>query len=653
MTLPLTKFFSRYRVVRNFLNEFPVFKIFLVLIPLFYTFIVVIEVKAIDTFSKMINGMKSSGIQDEAMRGVAAREAVKHLVYIFVKYLFLQIISGVFVYYNLKLYRSVAVYYLLKTLNIEKQTFSRMSSGEIKSILDRKANNIYKIIEYLFEKGIYHLIFVIYSMGYIYYKYEIFVFGYTIGTLVIFLVMITFFISKRNIIRKKYIKANAKTSADRFNILSNYDIIKAYRKEVDDVNSMDPNLQNMAKLGNISNFLSALTSFAVRVVFIVPNGVLYYLVIKNKMVNSLSTIGGFLAYNSIFCNLKNKVFYLREDIGKIGQYTAEVESYDTDLLPVDVQNTFLYFNYVDNRANKRNLFTNVRTLEHSTDSYLSYRGERLRVGYDITQDSIITPTRHVSEKSMLEDTFYNAENIETQLDPKCAFVFNNTIQIENLMLKANDRVLLKDINFVINRGEKIALVGKNGTGKSTFLDVLLRFKDYSGTILIDNVNMKDIYEFDQRANISYISQIPGIISGTVLDNLRYHDNSIPLEEIESKCEEYGYHETFSNLIDGYNTNVGENGRFLSGGQKQKISFMRGIIKNGDVFIMDEPTANLDPQSEIQIINHIFNKMEDKTVIMIVHKHNLLEKADKIVGIYNNEMRIYTDYTEFMLDSHLY
>lgn len=653
MNLFETRRLSKYRIVLNYMNEFPMFKILLFLSPLFFTMVVIGEVNIIMSFSEMLKTMKKSSFDNDSERSKAATKAIIHAAYIVGYYVAILLVNSTFVYYTCRIYRSVVIYYLLKILNIDKHTYTRMSSGEIKAILERKAFYISKVIELIFVKSVYYVIFILYTLSFITIKFGLWILLFTLLNMMIFLIAVSYFINKRNQIRKKYNDSYAKASADRFNILTNYDMIKAYNKEVDDVNTLDKNLNDVARYGTMSNFLSNLSSFMGKIILIIPNSALYYSIIKYNAVSTIRESEDFIAYNAIFCLLKCRINSLREKLVQIFQFCLDIESNDTDLFSSDIENLILFYNYTDNKANGRNLFENVNVLEHSTDSFILHNDIRVRVGYDITKDSPMTNSRHVAEKTVVIDDLRRNNSNEVKLEARKEFVFNDRIIFRNLSVKAGESTLFHDVNLTINKGEKIALVGKNGTGKSTLIDILLRFKEYSGTIYIDGKDMKDIYKFDQRSKVSYIPQNPGLISGTVLDNLIYHDSSLSKEYVIEICRQYGYHDTFIELNNGYETDVGENGRLLSGGQKQKISFMRGVIKNGDVVICDEPTSNLDPQSEIQMIDHIFGNLSEKTVIAIIHKHSLLNRFDKIIGIYNHGIRIYTDYLEFIKDSNLF
>ncbi|KAF9762645.1 ATP-binding cassette sub-family B member 7, mitochondrial [Nosema granulosis] len=231
--------------------------------------------------------------------------------------------------------------------------------------------------------------------------------------------------------------------------------------------------------------------------------------------------------------------------------------------------------------------------------------------------------------------------------------FENSIVFRSVSMEVNGRTLFTVDSLCIKKGEKVAIVGKNGSGKSSLVNLILRLRDYEGDAFIDNIEMKEISKTSQRDLISYIPQNPSISEGSVLDNLRYACPDTEEQKIMAICEEFNTHDLFSGMKDGYQTNVGEAGKYLSGGQKQKLSFMRAVIKNGDIFIFDEPTSNLDVKAEEEVLNYLFTKLSEKTSIVIIHNQNYLNKFDKIVGISNGEIQVYTEYSEFVKNEHLY
>lgn len=230
---------------------------------------------------------------------------------------------------------------------------------------------------------------------------------------------------------------------------------------------------------------------------------------------------------------------------------------------------------------------------------------------------------------------------------------NEKIEFKDFGLNFNTHILLKNTNFEIYKGEKVAIVGKNGTGKSTLMKTLLRFYNHDGEILIDGVNTKQISVSSQRSLMAYIPQTPYMVEGSVIANIKYSNPKITDSEVIDLSKMYKTHRIFKTLEDGYSTNVGENGRFLSGGQRQQVSFLRAVVKNSDIFLIDEPTANLDHVAEADMIGTIFQKMPDKTVLVIIHSFQYLSKFDKIIGLHNKGINVYTSFDDFKTDMHLY
>jgi ABC-type multidrug transport system fused ATPase/permease subunit len=231
--------------------------------------------------------------------------------------------------------------------------------------------------------------------------------------------------------------------------------------------------------------------------------------------------------------------------------------------------------------------------------------------------------------------------------------FKENIQFKNFGLTINEKVLLSKVSLEIKKGEKVAIFGKNGCGKSSLMTALLRFIDYEGDIIIDGKNVKEISVTSQRSLIAYVPQNPQIMEGTILENLKFGNNKISNDTVLDLCKAYKTHNIFKHFENGYSTNVGESGKFLSGGQKQQLSFMRAVIKDSDIYLIDEPTSNLDKKSEFEMLNLVFEKMTKKTVIAIIHNPKFLEKFDKILGVHDGVISVYTSYDDFLMDKNLY
>jgi ATP-binding cassette subfamily C protein len=193
--------------------------------------------------------------------------------------------------------------------------------------------------------------------------------------------------------------------------------------------------------------------------------------------------------------------------------------------------------------------------------------------------------------------------------------------------------VLKNISFTIKPKEKVAIVGKNGAGKTTIAKLLLRFYDVNdGEILIGNENIKDIDLTYLREKISYLSQNPEIFDNTIRYNISYGNQNINEIEIIKVCKIVNIHDDIIKLPFAYDTPAGEEGTRLSGGQRQKITIARNIIRNPDIFIFDELTSNIDSKSREQIFSSILNISKDKTLIYISHNLSEILNMDRVVVI---------------------
>lgn len=208
--------------------------------------------------------------------------------------------------------------------------------------------------------------------------------------------------------------------------------------------------------------------------------------------------------------------------------------------------------------------------------------------------------------------------------------FDNNIQFENVSIYHGETCIISNINLDIKKGQKIAVVGSNGTGKSSFIKTIFGFVDYTGSILIDGANLRDLSNKAVFNLISYIPQDDFTSDDTILNNLRLGRRNATREYIESKAKQFKAHDTFMALEDGYETEAGIKGNKLSGGQKQKLSIVRAAVKDSPIFILDEATAAIDKSYEKVAMDIFLDEMNEKTVIMIIHEKDYLKRFDKIV-----------------------
>lgn len=190
---------------------------------------------------------------------------------------------------------------------------------------------------------------------------------------------------------------------------------------------------------------------------------------------------------------------------------------------------------------------------------------------------------------------------------------------------------LKNISFQLNPGQKLAVIGKTASGKSTLADLLLRMFDVtSGRILIDDINIKDLSLDDLRRKIGYVPQESFLFSDTVNNNVAFGRNEATEEEIVQFTKHTAVYDDIMGLQDQFETRMGERGVTLSGGQKQRISIARALIKNPDLVILDDSLSAVDTKTEQKVLDYLNGALKNKTSIIITHRaHNLLD-YDKII-----------------------
>lgn len=209
---------------------------------------------------------------------------------------------------------------------------------------------------------------------------------------------------------------------------------------------------------------------------------------------------------------------------------------------------------------------------------------------------------------------------------------DNSIEIRDLKLKSGEKTLFENANFEINRGEKVVIVGKNGVGKSSLLRSILKLKSIeSGDISIDGFDVENICDESFRSIISYVPQETHLFNESVMYNIKYGSHKVFDEDIIRLSKEFGLHDSIMRLDDGYNTNVGERGSGLSGGERQKVIILRALARSCSILIMDEPTAALDKEAEFNIMRKILDR-KDLTVIAIVHNLELLPLFNKVIVV---------------------
>jgi ATP-binding cassette subfamily B protein len=193
--------------------------------------------------------------------------------------------------------------------------------------------------------------------------------------------------------------------------------------------------------------------------------------------------------------------------------------------------------------------------------------------------------------------------------------------------------VIKNISFSIKPGQKIALVGESGEGKTTLTNLLLRLYDTNnGSILIDGQNISEHSRSSLRDQIAIVFQEPNLFSGTIEENISYSDTNSDIETIIKSAKAANAHEFIQGLDKGYKSEIGEKGLKLSGGQKQRIAIARAIQKNSPILILDEATSSLDSKSELLVQEALEHLMKNRTTIIIAHRLSTIQNVDVIIAL---------------------
>jgi len=197
----------------------------------------------------------------------------------------------------------------------------------------------------------------------------------------------------------------------------------------------------------------------------------------------------------------------------------------------------------------------------------------------------------------------------------------------------SDKAIFKNFNFSINSGERVALVGPSGGGKSTIIKLLLRFHDISkGQIKIDGQDISQVTQESLRRSMAFVPQDPILFHRSLYENIRYGRPSASRDEVLQAAKLAHCHEFILNSRDKYDTLVGERGIKLSGGERQRVAIARAILKNAPILVLDEATSSLDSESEKLIQDALRNLMQNRTTIVIAHRLSTIMQMDRIVVI---------------------
>lgn len=214
--------------------------------------------------------------------------------------------------------------------------------------------------------------------------------------------------------------------------------------------------------------------------------------------------------------------------------------------------------------------------------------------------------------------------------------------------------VLKDVNFKVNPGETVALVGPTGSGKSSCMSLIHRFYDVQeGRVLVGGKDVRDVTQQSLGEQIAMVLQEPYLFTGTVFENIRYHKLDATKEQVIEAAKTVGAHDFIMSLADGYDTELGERGGNLSLGQRQLISFARALVIDAKILVLDEATANIDSYTEMLIQKALVKLLEGRTGLVIAHRLATIRGADRIIVLQNGVVKETGNHDELMAMHGLY
>lgn len=271
--------------------------------------------------------------------------------------------------------------------------------------------------------------------------------------------------------------------------------------------------------------------------------------------------------------------------------------------------------------------------------------------------SIETINNSAHTMEMIESTFTKLETIEGAEfadEGSAPIPQTHDIRFENVSFGYDSRKVIDNVSFDIPEGSTTAIVGPSGSGKTTLCSLMAGFYPVEvGRISIGGTDISQMAQGDLLENFSMVFQNVYLFHDTVLNNIRFGCPDASMEQVKEAAKKACCHEFISRLPDGYNTVIGEGGSTLSGGEKQRISIARAILKDSPIIILDEATASVDPENEHLIQSAFTELARGKTVIVIAHRLATIENADQIIVIDKGKIAERGTHTELMKKDGVY
>ena len=287
------------------------------------------------------------------------------------------------------------------------------------------------------------------------------------------------------------------------------------------------------------------------------------------------------------------------------------------------------------------------------------------ITYIIIFTQVLNPAKEISRAvSTIQRGIASADRIFEVVDttnqlpspahPKPFPGFSKQIEYKNVSFAYGENKVLDQINFTLEKGKTIALVGPSGGGKSTLADLVPRFYDpSSGQILVDGIDLKDIATATWRGQLGIVTQESILFNDTVFNNIAFGIDGVTEAQVMEAAKIANAHEFISKLEYGYQTTIGDRGSKLSGGQRQRLSIARAVLKNPPVLILDEATSALDSESELLVQEAITKLMSSRTTLVIAHRLSTIQHADEILVIDKAKIVQRGTHAELMAQEGLY
>ncbi|MDX2049733.1 MAG: ABC transporter ATP-binding protein [Rickettsiaceae bacterium] len=353
-----------------------------------------------------------------------------------------------------------------------------------------------------------------------------------------------------------------------------------------------------------------------------------YTVKLDEAFSSIKIVKSYMAENFESDRAKNIVEQIYKIYKKTMKYDALTGPIMETLSGIAIATIIIYGGYMVSSGNA----TPGTIFAFVTAFVSAYRPFKSLVSLNLNFQETITSATRVFKVLDQEPLI---ENKNTGIDIDFS---NSDIEFRNVSLNFGSKKVLHDINLKIAANSKIAIVGRSGEGKTSIANLLLRFYEASsGDIYINNIKIQDINLKSLRSQTSIVTQDTYLFEGTIASNISYSSAIYSMEEIIDAAKAASAHDFIMSLKDGYDTVIDHTGSILSGGQKQRIAIARAFLKNAPILILDEATSGLDPETEKQVKDSIYNLCKNRTTIIITHRLHTIENTDHIYVIKNGKI----------------